>query len=108
MNAIMLLTGEGTLVVLTSHPSPTDPALLAKLAGKGIEKFVAHEIPIDLARERYAQHFETVAADLRETDDLRVLDYSGNRAFKLFSFRELGPVIECEGGAVIRRTAQAR
>jgi hypothetical protein len=105
MKAIMLLTGEGTLVVLTSHPSPTDPALLAKLAGKGIEKFIAHEVPLDLARERYAQHFDTVAADLRDADDLRVLDYSGNRAFKLFSFRELGPVVECEDGAVVRRQA---
>jgi hypothetical protein len=66
MNAIMLLTGEGTMVILTSHPSPTDPALLAKLAGKGIEKFIAHEIPLDLARARYAQHFEAVATDLRE------------------------------------------
>ena len=103
MKAIMLLTGEGTMVILTSHPSPTDPALLAKLAGKSIEKFVAHEIPLDLARDRYAQHFETVAADLRETDDLRVLDYSGNRAFKLFSFRELGPVVECEDGRVVTR-----
>jgi hypothetical protein len=103
MKAIMLLTGEGTVVILTSHPSPTDPALLAKLAGKGIEKFIAHEVPLDLARERYAQHFDTVAADLREADDLRVLDYSGSRAFKLFSFRELGAVIECEGGEVVRR-----
>jgi hypothetical protein len=103
MKAIMLLTGEGTMVILTSHPSPTDPALLAKLAGKGIEKFIAHEIPLDLARDRYAQHFETVAADLREADDLRVLDYSGNRAFKLFSFHELGPVIECEDGRVVTR-----
>jgi hypothetical protein len=104
MNALMLLTGEGTLVILTSHASPTDPALLAKLAGKGIEKFVAHEIPIELARERYAQHFDTVSADLRESEDLRVLDYSGNRAFKLFSFRELGPIVECEGGQVVRRS----
>jgi hypothetical protein len=23
MNAVMLLTGEGTLVILTTHPSPT-------------------------------------------------------------------------------------
>jgi hypothetical protein len=105
MNAIMLLTGEGTLVILTSHPSPTDPGLLAKLAGKGIDKFIAHEIPLDLARDRYAQHFETVADDLREADDLRVLDYSGNRAFKLFSFREIGPVIECEDGQVVTRPA---
>ncbi len=103
MNAIMLLTGEGTMVILTSHASPTDPALIRKLAGKGIEKFIAQEVPVELARARYGDHFDTVAADLREADDLRVLDYSGNRAFRLFSFGELGPVVECEGGAIVRR-----
>lgn len=104
MQAIMLLTGEGTMVILTTHSSPTDPALLAKLAGKGIDKFIGHEIPIDIAEERYGDHFAAVAQDLRNADDLRVLDYSGNRAFKLFSFSELGPVIECEGGAIVKRT----
>jgi hypothetical protein len=92
------------MVILTTHSSPTDPALLAKLAGKGIDKFIAHEIPIELAEERYGQHFAAVAQDLRQTDDLRVLDYSGNRAFRLFGFSELGPVIECEAGAVVKRS----
>ena len=109
MKAIMLLTGEGTLVILTSYQSPTDRALLKKLQDKGIEKFVAYEIPLDLAKERYGQHFTSVSQDLRESDDLRVLDYSGNRAFKLFSLRELGPVIECEAGeAVTESSAQVR
>jgi hypothetical protein len=109
MKAIMLLTGEGTLVILTSYQSPTDRALLKKLQDKGIEKFVAYEIPLDLAKERYGQHFTSVSQDLRESDDLRVLDYSGNRAFKLFSLRELGPSIECEAGeAVTESSAQVR
>jgi hypothetical protein len=32
-----------------------------------------------------------VRGDLRETDDLRVLDEDGERAFKLFRFEQLGP-----------------
>jgi hypothetical protein len=90
-------------VILTSHSSPTDSNLLATLAGTGIEKFIAHEIPLDLARARYAHHFETVATDLREADDLRVLDHSGHRAFSPFSFHEPGPVIERDDGRVATR-----
>jgi hydrogenase maturation factor len=57
---------------------------------KGIERFVAYEIPLDLAKARYGGHFITVVNDLHETDDLRVLDYNGERAFALFRFDELG------------------
>lgn len=104
MKVIMLQTGDGTMVILTSHSSPTDEALIKKLVNKGIEKFIAHEIPVELAKARYGHHFDAVAGDLRETGDLRVLDYSGGRAFKLFKFRELGPAIEYEDGEVTSRT----
>ena len=90
MKAYMLITGSGPIVILTSHNSVLDAALIKKLAGKGIEKFIGYEIPIGLARERYGAHFSLVQGDLRETDDLRVLDYDGSRAFKLFRFDELG------------------
>lgn len=94
MKAMMLLTGGGCLVILTSYASATDPGLLAELHEKGIDKFVAHEIPIDLVRERYGRHFDVVSHDWHETDRLRVLDYLGDRAFKLFHFDEMGPVVE--------------
>jgi hypothetical protein len=85
-----LLTASGPLVILTSHASPLDPALLDKLRVKGIRKFVAFEVPLELARQRYANHFTVVANDLHETDDLRVLDFDGQHAFQLFPFSELG------------------
>ena len=44
-----------------------------------------------MAKQRYAGHFEAVMRKLNETNDLRVLDYNGHRAFKLFDFREIGP-----------------
>jgi hypothetical protein len=90
MKAYMLITGSGPIVILTSHDSVVDAALIKKLAGKGIEKFIAYEIPIGLAQERYGAHFALVQGDVREADDLRVLDYDGSRAFKLFRFDELG------------------
>ncbi len=97
MKTFMLVTGSGPLVILTSFGSVTDGSLLEKLKAKGITKFLSYEIPIDLATERYGAHFSVVAHDLHETDDLRVLDYNGERAFKLFSFAELGPPTIYEG-----------
>ena len=90
MKALMLFTGSGPLVILTSYGSATDPGLQRKLAAKGIVKFLAYDVPLALAKERYGGHFAVVEQDLKETDDLRVLDYDGQRAFRLFRFSELG------------------
>ena len=89
MKAIMLLTGSGPIIVLTSYASVTDQPLLGKLRGKGIKKFIALDIPLEIAKQRYGGHFSAVVQDLRESDDLRVLDYDGQRAFQLFRFDEL-------------------
>jgi hypothetical protein len=89
MKSFLLMTGSGPLIILTSHDDIENSILLDKLLAKGIEKFIAYEVPIDLARQRYGGHFTIVANDLHETDDLRVLDYNGDRAFSLFSFGEL-------------------
>ncbi|MDH3871134.1 MAG: cytosolic protein [Gammaproteobacteria bacterium] len=90
MKVFMLYTGSGPLVILTSHENIEDLALLVKLAAKGVEKFIAFEIPYELAEQRYGGHFAVVKNDLGETDDLRVLDYNGERAIKLFRFDEMG------------------
>ena len=90
MKTFLLMAGSGPLMILTSHGSIENPILLDKLLAKGINKFIAYEVPIDLAKQRYGGHFKVVANDLHETDDLRILDYNGDRAFGLFSFRELG------------------
>jgi len=90
MKSFLLMTGSGTLIILTSHNSIENSILLDKLRAKGIEKFIAYEVPFDLARQRYGEHFKIVANDLHETDDLRILDYNGDRAFRLFAFSELG------------------
>ena len=96
MKAYMLMTGSGPIVVLTSHASILDNALVGRLAEKGIDKFIAYEIPIALAEQRYGTHFTVVKGDLRQTDDLRVLDEDGERAFALFHFDELGPSLVYE------------
>jgi len=90
MKSFLLMTGSGPLIILTSHDSIENSILLDKLLAKGIEKFIAYEVPFELAKQRYGGHFTIVANDLHETDDLRMLDYNGDRVFRLFSFSELG------------------
>ena len=97
MKAALLFTGNSPLVILTSYDSLSAPQLIEKLAGKGIDKFIACEIPLDKARERYGGHFDVVTRDLRENDDLRILDYNGQRAFRLFHFDELSAPLLIEG-----------
>jgi hypothetical protein len=96
MKAAMLFGGSGPVVILTSHESVTDGALLAKLSAKGLDKFIAYEIPMELAETRYGGHFQVVKRDLHESDDLRVLDFNGDRAFRLFHLSEFGPPIMYE------------
>lgn len=97
MKFAVMFTASGPIAVLTSHQSLTDPALLDKFKAKGISKFIAHELPVELARDRYGAHFQAVLKDVKETDDLRVLDFNGDRIFGLFRFDELGQPIYHEG-----------
>lgn len=93
MKAALLFTASGPLAIITSYKSITSSQLLERLKGKGIDKFIAYELPIAMVKERYGGHFNQVMYNLQETDDLRVLDYNGQRAFKLFRFKELGEPI---------------
>ena len=96
MKVFLLFTGSGPLVILTSHADVEEPALLDMLAVKGIEKFIAFEIPYSIAQQRYGGHFAVVSNDLKESDALRVLDFNGERAFSLFHLDELGPPVRHE------------
>ena len=96
MKCYFLFTAVGPLVILTSFDAVTNPELLKRLSSKGVNKFIACEVSLDLAKARYGYHFNIVRQDLYETDDLRVLDYSGHRAFHTFSFSELGSPIYFE------------
>jgi hypothetical protein len=90
MKALLLIASNGPLLILSSHESPLDDVFLGKLKAKGIEKFIAYDLDLELVKSRYGGHFTKVMQDLHETDDLRVLDYNGHRIFDLFRFDELG------------------
>lgn len=93
MKAGIVFTGTGPILVLTSFKSFDDPKFVEKLARKGIVKFIAHELDIELVRKRYGQHFQVIMGDLKQDDDLRILDYNGHNVFYNFSFKEWGPSI---------------
>lgn len=90
MKVYLLLTASGPLVILSSHESPADDVFVGKLKAKGVDKFLAYELPWEAVKARYGGHFQTVLNDLHETDDLRILDFNGQRVFNLFRLDELG------------------
>lgn len=81
---------------MTSFESLTDPNLAEKLATKGIKKFIAYELALDELKEKYGRHFDVIMGDLRQTDDLRALDYDGHHVFNNFSLKGLGEPIYFE------------
>jgi hypothetical protein len=90
MKAGIIFTGSGPLLVLTSYDSFTNPQFVEKMKAKGVKKFMGYEVSLDLCKARYGEHYPVVLNDLRQSDDLRVLDYDGHHIFLTFSFKELG------------------
>ncbi len=93
MRSYLIFTGSGPILILTTFASVDDARLVAKLAHKGIEKFIAYEVPIERTRTIYGVPFEIIAADLAGHEDLRVLDFNGHHIFACFNLAELGEAI---------------
>ena len=96
MKAGLFFTGTGPILLLTSYEALNDPKLAEKLASKGIKKYIAYEVPEDKVREKYGKHYQVIMGDLKQSDDLRVLDYDGHHVFYNFALRELGEPIRHE------------
>lgn len=96
MRSFLVLTENGPLLVMTSHSCITEGALLDSLRRKGIDKFIAYEVPTDRLHEYYGLPFEVIAADIERGKDLRVLDFDGPHIFNCLSFAELGRAIHYE------------
>ena len=96
MKAGIIFTGTGPILVLTTYPSFNDPAFVEKMSQKGIMKYLAYELDAELVRKSYGQKFEVIINDVKQTDDLRVLDYNGYNVFHNFSLKDLSPPILVE------------
>ena len=93
MQAYLIFTGSGPILILTTYATVTDPGLVAKLEHKGIQKFIAYEVPVERASALYGVPFEVIAADLAGCEDVRVLDFNGHHIFANFRLSELGEPI---------------
>jgi len=101
MKGVLVLSGSGPLLILSSYLTIDDPALIAKLRAKGLAKFLAWEVPIVHLRELYGYTFRDIAEELETSDDMRVLDFDGHRIFLNLSLRDLGEHILFEDEQVL-------
>ena len=90
MKAGIIFSGTGPILVLTTYSSFEDRKFIKKLAAKGIKKFIAYEVPVEQVKAQYGLHFDLVMTDVKQADDLRVMDFDGHRVFYNFSLHELG------------------
>jgi len=90
MKAGIFFTGTGPILILTTYASLDDPKLVDKLSQKGIKKYIAYEVSEELVKQRYGKHLNVILGDLKQSDDLRVLDYDGHHVFYNFSLNEVG------------------
>ncbi len=97
MKAAVIFTGSGPILVLTTYDALNNPSFIEKLAHKGINKFIAQEVSIGLCKEKYGTKFEAVKNDVKESDDLRILDYNGHHIFLTIPFSEMGTPVRHEG-----------
>jgi hypothetical protein len=93
MIAALIFAGSGPILVLTTFKSLDSPGFIERLAARGISKFIAHEVEIELVKKRYGARFSTILGDLSQTDDLRIMDIDGHHVFNNFSFEEIGPPV---------------
>ena len=96
MKASIIFTGTGPILILTTYDSFKDPQLISKLEAKGIRKYIASELPLERVKEKYGNKYDVVMGDLKQSDDLRVLDYNGYNVFYNFSFSEMEQPIYIE------------
>jgi hypothetical protein len=90
MKAGIIFTGTGPILILTTYDSFSDKKLIEKLSHKGIRKFMAYEVPVEVVKRKYGQQFDVIMKDVKQADDLRVLDFDGHKIFYSFSFTDLG------------------
>ena len=90
MKAGVIFSGSGPILILTTGEDLVGPKVVSWLANKGIKRYIAYEVDIEICKERYGQHFDATMKDVKQQDDLRCLDYNGHRVFEMFSFEEMG------------------
>jgi len=105
MKAGIIITGSGSVLALTSSDSFDDPDLAKALLEKGINKYIAFEVPEDLVRSQYGQHYSVILTDRSQSDILRIVDVDGQRIFRNFDLKALSRPVCHEGPDVVMMRA---
>ena len=99
MKAVLVFSGGGPVLILSSYATVDDPRFVAKLESKGLSKYIAYEVPRERCRDLYWYRYRDIARQLERADDMRVLDFDGHHIFLNFSLEELGTRIVHEPAA---------
>jgi hypothetical protein len=105
MKAGIIITGSGSTLALTSSDSFESSAFVDAVKEKGIDKYMVFEVPEDLVKSRYGQHYHVTMADRKQSDVLRIIDVDGQRIFRNFDLKSLGSPIFYEEPAAVPRAA---
>ncbi len=99
LRSYLIFTGTGPILAISTYPKLTDERLLQKLRYKGIDKFMAYQVDLDVVAERYSQTYPDIVKDLESPglEDLRVLDFNGHQIMSNFSLDSLGDPIKFGG-----------
>jgi len=94
MKAAIVVHSGSPILVLTSCGTISSPLFTEGMRAKGINKFIAYEVPVERCRQLYQKYFRSVTEDLTRECALGVLDFDGRRIFLNFPLDDLGqPVI---------------
>lgn len=104
MKAGVIISGSGATLILTACASFEDPELVNALLNKGINKYITFEVPLDLVKDRYGNHYSVVMTDRKQKDVLRVVDVDGHRIFRQFPLDAFSRPI-CHEQPMIRHKA---
>ena len=96
MRSYLVFTETGPILILTSCSTATEEALVGSLHHKGIDKFIAYELPLADVHRLYGVPFEVVASDVAQGRPVGVLDFNGLHIFDSLSLSDLGRPIAYE------------
>ncbi len=87
--------GTTNILIVSNLTSSSMPDLQERLRANEINKMILREVPVELVRERYGEHFDKLVAKMGDKQ-FRVVDFNGASIFKRFSFSEMGEPITWE------------
>ncbi len=105
MKAGVVVNGTGAILVLTACDSFEDPNVASCLREKGMDKYIAFEIPVDEVKVQYGQHYSVTLADRKQSDACRVVDVDGSRIFRNFQLDIFSQPISHDETVIHRKAA---